>query len=358
MVRPSGLTRHRRWLDLSVILGVMAGLVGNHRLGIVTPEWILARGHPATDIYLSYPASVTHLSTGHLLGNLAGYLVAATLGYYLCVRSGVARWYYASFAVILLVVPPVANRVTYGVFGALRPEYAFVVIGFSDVVGAFVGFLFVALFAALSATVPVRSVLAVAAVGVLASALELLWVASGGGNLLAVALAGTAVAGGGLVAVWVLADTTRSAGRWPSPRGQLGTYLVLFAIHSALLLGLFPTVTPDLVASVGVFSHLVGLLVGVGIAVFLAVVFDVFPTRRHLLRLGLDPDSALQLPGAFLAASLGAGVAIAAALAGAAVALDPGVQPAAIATDLLLPFGLLATAGWFLLLASGALSDT
>lgn len=170
------LPTRRDVVDLAVIVGVVGVMLVNHAFAIMTPEWVLSAGNPATDPLLAYPATVVHLSSAHLVGNVVGYLAVAILAYYLCTPAGVADWYYAAVATVLVVVPPASSVLVYDVFGRLGPSRVFVVLGFSNVVYALVGFLFVAMFASLSSVHPLPSVGVVALFAVTASAVQVLWV--------------------------------------------------------------------------------------------------------------------------------------------------------------------------------------
>ncbi|WP_435101977.1 hypothetical protein [Halarchaeum sp. P4] len=82
-----------------------------------------------------YASNFLHRSLGHLLGNLAAYLLVAPLVYLLCVLGGRRGLFLASFGTFLLVLPWVLSALNVVL---ARPRVGF---GFSGVTLAFFGLL-------------------------------------------------------------------------------------------------------------------------------------------------------------------------------------------------------------------------
>jgi hypothetical protein len=100
---------------------------------------------PATHAYLT--AAYVHADAAHLHGNLLGYGLVVTYAYLLCLQAGRRRWFHATFAAFLLVLPVFVNLVDAAVFATFYPRVALVSQGFSGVAAGFGGFLVAALVA-------------------------------------------------------------------------------------------------------------------------------------------------------------------------------------------------------------------
>lgn len=104
----------------------------------------IAVDHQNVRLYALFTAAYVHASTGHLVVNITGYAVAVSYAYWLCLQMDRRRWFWATTALLLIVVPVVTNAATAVLFGTYLPEVSGLSRGFSGVVGAFGGFLFVA----------------------------------------------------------------------------------------------------------------------------------------------------------------------------------------------------------------------
>lgn len=88
-------------------------------------------------------AAYVHGSSQHLLGNLAGYSVGATVALVICERQDRRRWFWATTVSLLLALPIFVNATSHISFRALGIEPTSR--GFSGVVAGFSGFVLVAL---------------------------------------------------------------------------------------------------------------------------------------------------------------------------------------------------------------------
>ena len=129
-----------RWrpIDALALLGVPAVLV----VGFLLPDAIaseLALSHADPSPLAAVTAHYVHRSADHLVGNLSVYALVVPTGYLLCLLAGRRREFFVAFATYLLALPPVLSALDL----ALLPSG--VVLGFSGVTMAFVGFLPVAI---------------------------------------------------------------------------------------------------------------------------------------------------------------------------------------------------------------------
>jgi hypothetical protein len=104
----------------------------------------LALDHQNVQLYALFTAAYVHAGTGHLIANITGYAVAVSYAYWLCLQTERRKWFWSTTVVLLVAVPIVVNASNLVLFGTYLPEVTGLSRGFSGVVGAFGGFLFVA----------------------------------------------------------------------------------------------------------------------------------------------------------------------------------------------------------------------
>lgn len=127
-----------RPLDVLALLAVPGVLLGVFALpDAVTQGLVLSHADPTPATTLT--AHYVHDSADHLLGNLSVYALVVPVAYLLCCLAGRRREFLVAFVAYLLVLPPVLS-----VLDLLLLDSG-VVLGFSGVVMAFVGFLPLAL---------------------------------------------------------------------------------------------------------------------------------------------------------------------------------------------------------------------
>jgi len=105
----------------------------------------LAFSHERFSVYTLVTAAYVHAGQAHLLGNVAGYLLAAVYAYMLCVAVDERRWFWRTFVLFLVALPILVSLTSYVVFSTWFPEASPISRGFSGVVAGFAGFLLVAL---------------------------------------------------------------------------------------------------------------------------------------------------------------------------------------------------------------------
>jgi hypothetical protein len=136
---PLGTVRRRaRVRDLAALAAVPLVLVVVGALPDPTRESLLFRyGDPT--LVTAFTAHYVHFTAGHLLGNVALYLLVVPLAYTLAVASGERRRFAVAATTFLLAFPVVLSALNLAV---PRPGVA---AGFSGINAAFVGYLAVAL---------------------------------------------------------------------------------------------------------------------------------------------------------------------------------------------------------------------
>lgn len=132
---------------LALIPGLLAGIYFFVPISIQNQ---LALDYDNIQPHALFTAAYIHADTGHLLSNVTGYAVAVSYAYWLCLQTKRRQWFWRTMMTLLFVVPPVVNIANVVLFGTYFPEFNGLSRGFSGVVGAFGGFLFVALVAAVS----------------------------------------------------------------------------------------------------------------------------------------------------------------------------------------------------------------
>lgn len=253
-------------LDLGVIGAVAASLAGIHYLVPPTVQTRLALHTEAVNAYALFTSTFVHADDAHLVANLAGYVAGAGVTYVLCLQAGQRRWFYATFAAFLLVLPMPVSVVGVLALQAQYPEVPLVSRGFSGVVAGFAGFVLVALLAYLR-TVYDRSV-----ARYVGSVVVLLLL----GELCLIHAPEAASLGASLLVLGAV--VTRSRFDWTVgrrvvtiPDVEIRTLdIVQIALVMLVLLeltfGLFPGEYAVANGITDVFSHLVGLVFGVTVA--------------------------------------------------------------------------------------------
>lgn len=244
-----------------------------------------AESAPAENPLTAYPASVFHLSDAHLYGNVGGFLFVALLTYMLCLRMVAVRWFYLTAAALVALVPVSTYLLMYGPIEAVAGDVPLLV-GFSGVVSAFVGFSFLAFLAALRLVYEPRSVLLVGGFSLFSAVSVLLWI-HGLGESIVFAIAS--------VALFVAFVSERrlgranSAGKWRAVVGDIVAAGVIGGLYAGLSIGIVPQSEFGVVYSV--LGHLVGLASGFVIALVAALVMNVFPIRESVKQKGYQlPD--------------------------------------------------------------------
>ena len=138
------LEDRRRTMFDAVGLATIGGvLIAIHFLVPVGIQEQLAFDHGQFAPWSLLTAAYVHNSTQHLLNNLGGYGVGATIAYILCAGQDRRRWFWMTIAGFLLVLPILVSLTSYVTFQALGIEPT--TRGFSGVVAGFAGFILVAL---------------------------------------------------------------------------------------------------------------------------------------------------------------------------------------------------------------------
>lgn len=132
--------------DTASLTAVVVLLAGVHFLVPPSIQAVLAFDHGQFAPYTLLTAAYVHGSDSHLYNNLIGYAITALYTYALCLSVDERRWFRRTFSVQLLLLPILANLISYTVFRLQFPEADPVSRGFSGVVSSFVGFLLVALY--------------------------------------------------------------------------------------------------------------------------------------------------------------------------------------------------------------------
>lgn len=265
-----GYTRWTVAVDLLVFaVGVPALLVGIH---LLVPEGlrtalVLQHGDPDPVEFLT--AAYVHSNVPHLRNNVTGYVAAIVMAYLLCLEAGRRRWFVATLGVVLVVIPIFVNLVSYVTFAGAFPA-APSTRGFSAVVAAAVGFVYVSLLVLLRTAYSKETATFAGAVIflVLLVTFYLIHVSVVDPLLLAGASASA------LLCLAALAVSVR--GRLPRDRTgwvRLGAESVPVVLVTALLVafvvGLFPqrVVVDGMI--INVYAHWLGLVGGVAASVLL-----------------------------------------------------------------------------------------
>lgn len=268
--RVFGYTRRTVALDLFVVVAVVPGLlIALHLLLPETARTSLVLQHGDPDPIEFLTAAYVHSNVPHLRNNVTGYVAAIVMAYLLCLEAGRRRWFVATFGVVLVIIPVFVNLVSYVTFAGAFPA-APSTRGFSAVVAATGGFVYVSLLVLLRTAYSKETTTFAGAVIflVLLVTFYLLHVSVIEPLLLVGASASA------LLCLAALAVSVR--GRLPRTRAgwlRLGTESVPVALVTALLVafvvGLFPqrVVVDGMV--INVYAHWLGLVGGVAASVLL-----------------------------------------------------------------------------------------
>lgn len=232
----------------------------------------------------AYPASVFHLDGTHLYGNVGGFLFVALLTYMLCLRMVVARWFYITAVALVAVVPLSTYLFIHGPVAAVAGD-APLLVGFSGVVSAFVGFSFLSFLAVLRLHYEPRSVVLVGGFTLFSAASVLLWfndidalVPTTVSLVLFAAFAGERF----------VRQTSDGQGRRAVARDILAAGLV-GGLYAGLSIGIVPQSQFGAVYSA--VGHAVGLGSGFVVALVVALLLNVFPIRESVREKGYPlPD--------------------------------------------------------------------
>lgn len=271
MTDASPADRHEVLRDTGLIVSIAALLAAVHFLvpTAVQVQLALDLGDPVW--YTLFTAAYVHAGFEHLTSNVSGYILAAAYTYWLCLTSGRRKWFWRTALVLLVIVPIVVNAADLVIFTRYYPSVDGYSRGFSGVVGAFGGFLLVALLAV------VRDVYGGAATQVVGVSLVLLLLV-----LVDVVYAGTVrpvvgvlVVIGILVQIFgVLYERDWELPKVEAPRRVLAmrgaSGLLVVVVLAYLVLALFPGELVQGGAFVNIFAHGIGFLIG-GITAFIAL---------------------------------------------------------------------------------------
>ena len=286
--RPENFYSLRQIFGGIVLLGLVgAALVAIHLLVPDGPAR-LVDSSPRSNPLLGYPASVLHQSDTHLYGNVAGFLFLGLLTYVFCLRSISLEWFYLSAGAIFLVVPPLTYLLLYGSIATVAGDVP-VLVGFSGVVSAFVGFSFLSLLTTLRLVYEPRRVGLVGGIVLLTAVSVVLWVHEVPAVLIPAALTV------GLFVASVAGAGTNGAGsshdgEWESIVEATVTAAVLGGLYAALGLGVVPAGFDTRYSLLG---HLIGLGAGVTISLSIALAIGLYPVREWVTARGYPLPTSL-----------------------------------------------------------------
>jgi hypothetical protein len=124
---------------------LVAGLLVGLHVGL--PPLVrdqLAFDHEAFVPWTLLTSAYVHHSVNHLLNNAVGFLIAASVVYWLCWLLSMRRWFRVTVVSFLIVLPVLVNLTSYVVLGWVVPDASPIGRGFSGVVAGNAGFLFIA----------------------------------------------------------------------------------------------------------------------------------------------------------------------------------------------------------------------
>lgn len=263
-----------------VAMGLLAVvLVAIHALIPDASDRLLARG-PSINPVVAYATAFVHLNDAHLYGNLAGLLFVSLLTYFLCLRLVAAEWFYLTFVLILVCVPV---AIALSVYGLLDPFIGPVplLVGFSGIVSAFVGFSFLSFLSLLRLVYSPRSVLLIGSLSALTatSFIFLLHDVGGVGVLVATALA--------LVGALVIEMGVSYGSEYLDWRPVLEaviTACVLGGLYAVFGIGVVPQ--GESISQYTVVGHVLGLSFGFLIGLLTALALNVYPVREWVTENG------------------------------------------------------------------------
>ena len=268
--RVFGYSRRTVVLDLLAVAAVVpALLIGLHLLvpdGVRT-ALVLQHGDPDPLEFLT--AAYVHSSVPHLRNNVTGYVAAIVMAYLLCLEAGRRRWFLATLGVVLVVVPVFVNLVSYVTFAGAFPA-APSTRGFSAVVAATGGFVYVSLLVLLRTAYSKETATFAGAVIFLillvtfyflhASVVEPLLLAGASASALLCLAA---------LAVSVRGRLPRDRSGWTRLGAESVPVVLVTALLVAFVIGLFPqrVVVDGMV--INIYAHWLGLVGGVAASVLL-----------------------------------------------------------------------------------------
>lgn len=135
-----------RWLvgDAGLLSLLVWVLVGTHVLVPTGVRAQLAFDHAAFVPWTLWTHAYVHHGWAHLLQNVGGFSVIASVAYILCRVLNARRWFWVSTVAFLTVLPVLVSLSSYVLLGWIAPVATPVERGFSGVVAGFAGLVFVA----------------------------------------------------------------------------------------------------------------------------------------------------------------------------------------------------------------------
>ncbi len=233
---------------------------------------------PQPGLLAAFLGTFVHFDTAHLVGNVANYLVVASVAYYLSLRLRAARWFYLTTAMLLTVLPFTTVALSRTTYAVLFPETTPVFLGFSDVVAGFIGFAYLGFLLRCRTLYDLRTVFFIGVLLPLATATVQLRTRSG----LALTLGAGVVLLGGLIVREIIRSVPESAESRRDVFDQLAVLAVAIAFFAAMGFRLVPTITPGSAAGTGIVGHLLGVVGGVGLGLVTAILTNTVPVRERL----------------------------------------------------------------------------
>lgn len=248
-------------VDLVAIAAVAVLLVGIHLLVPPGVRSGLALTYPNPNPVDALTAAYVHANGAHLTGNLAGYLVGASVAYGLARAAGERRWFWLSWGTCLTALPIVV-----GLLAAALVARPIAGRGFSGVVAGLAGVVLVGAGVVAHRTFGTarRSMWEVIAMLAVVVAAEILWLATDAGQRL---IGGVLVVGLGLPLA-SLARRAAAAGRpggregWVRVAGAALVVGLVLGIVTWLVVGLFPSRLVHEGGITNVLGHYLGLVGG------------------------------------------------------------------------------------------------
>lgn len=228
---------------------------------------IFVFNHDAFEPWTLLTSAYVHHDVPHLVNNLAGFLIAAGVVYWLCWRLDARRWFRVTTATFVIALPILVNVSSYTIFRVVVPNASPTGRGFSGVVAGFVGFLFAALLvwiaAQTSRTIAVYlgegvAVLMAWTLAVIYSGFEL--------HVAGLVLVGVGFSGWGILTE---IDPVRIRGQWRKSLSELKVGFGLTLVLLWFLIALFPPNFTDGEVVTNIFAHAAGFVWGVLIALIL-----------------------------------------------------------------------------------------
>lgn len=265
-----GYTRRTVAIDLVVVAAVVPVLL--IALHVLLPESVrttLVLQHGDPDPFEFLTAAYVHSNVPHLRNNVTGYVAATVMAYLLCLEAGRRRWFFATLGFVLVVVPVFVNLVSYVTFAGAFPA-APSTRGFSAVVAATAGFVYVALLVLLRTTYSTETATFAGAVIFLlllvtfyllhVSVIDPLLLAGASASALLCLIA---------LAVSVRGRVPRDLTGWKHLGAESVPVALVTALLVAFVVGLFPqrVVVDGMV--INVYAHWLGLVGGVAASVLL-----------------------------------------------------------------------------------------